>query len=595
MIKNNSINLLPLDFASLKASLQVWLSTQQIFRDFNFSGSNINVLLDLLSINDFKMMFYGNMLGSEMFLDSAQLRDSAVSHAKELNYTPRSNKSAVIDCNIVVNTNDITKTSLLMSQYTSFTGRIGSNSYSFSTNTNITGLSTTNIIAMSNVQIYEGFVLTDAFNVDNSNTQRFILSNPNIDTSSLSVIVSEGGGASNLVYQLAPSLFGLNENSQIYFLQGAENSTYEIVFGDGIIGRIPQYDAVILATYRVSSGTIPNSISTLTSDGLIGGFSNVYIVPLNSAHDGAFAETIDSIKYNAPRHFNTQERAVTAEDYESILQIKFPEIQAISAYGGDEVNPPQYGKVFIAIQLVNVDGIPTGKITQYTNWLQSHSTLTITPIFINPIFLYVNVNVSVKYNINITQTDPSNIRTKVYNTIINFNNKFLNNFKKTLYYSQLENAIDNAEPSIVSNETKLRLISLITPRGGIRQNFSVNFSQPLVDNLSPITTITHPANLQLTISSSIFTSAGKHVIIEDDNNGNMMLVESSLLVHKTIVKIGTVDYPSGSILLTNILSDMNETIKIYALSKMKDLVSNQNVILKVDSSDVEITVAQVSI
>jgi hypothetical protein len=591
---NTSINLLPLDFASLKASFQVWLNTQPIFKDFNFSGSNLNVLLDLLSINDFKMMFYGNMLGSEMFLDSAQLRDSVVSHAKELNYTPRSNKSAVIDCDIVVNTNDITKTNLLMSQYTSFTGRIGSNNYSFSTNTNITGLSTNNIIIMSNVQLYEGFILTDVFNVNGSNTQRFIISNPNIDTSSLSVIVSESGVTSNLIYQSAPSLFGLNENSQIYFLQGAENNTYEIVFGDGVIGRQPQYNDIISVKYRVSSGPIPNGISFLTSDGLIGGFSNVSIVPLDSAHDGMFAETTNSIKFNAPRHFNTQERAVTAEDYESLLQINFPEIQAISAYGGDEVNPPQYGVVFIAIQLTNINGLPSGKITQYTNWLQSRSALNVIPIFTNPIILYVDVNVLVKYNINVTQFDSSDIITKVYNNIISFNNKFLNNFKSTLYYSQLENTIDNADFSIISNETNLRLISLINPQSGIGQNFLINFFQPLVNNLPPINT-THLANLQTTITSTTFISAGQTVLIEDDNNGNILLVGVSLLVHKIISIIGTVDYSSGSVFLTNLISDTNKPIKIYALSKNKDLISNQNVILQIDTTNIEITTTQVSI
>lgn len=592
---NSSLNFLPLDFLTYKNSLISFMKAQSIFKGYNFEAPTFNVFFDLLTYNSFFNGFYGNMVGSEMFFDSCQLKDSAASHAKDLNYTPRSNKSAVGDVTIVINTGNSAQTSAFITKYSSFSGRIGSNSYTFSTNSNIVAVSPNSTITISNTQIYEGPVTTDTYMVDYSNTaQRFIISNPDVDTSGLFVLVSEDGGASNLEYQLAPSLFGLTANSKVYFIQGAEGNTYELIFGDNIIGRRPVDNSIVYATYRISSGSAPNLIANVTPNGTLGGFSNISVTLLSPVHDGAFAESIDSIKFNAPRAFNAQERAVIDEDYETLLQINFPEIIAISAYGGDELNPPQYGKVFISVLINGVDGIPAGKITDYTNWINDKLTVTLVPVFINPTFLFVDVNTTIKYNINVTQVDPETISSEVANTILTFNTQNLNDFKTNLYYSQFVTAISNSDPSIISNETTLRLMSKITPVGGKLQNFSFSFNQPLVSNLPPLAS-NYTATEQTVITSSLFLSQGKTCLIEDDGIGNLRLVQTSGTQHKTISNIGTVDYSTGDISINNLMPDTGFLIKLYAKAESQDLVSATNVILQIEPSDIVINVEQVRV
>jgi len=598
MSANSSINLLPLDVLTYKNSLIAYMQTQDIFKGYNFEAPNWNVLLDILAYNSFFMAFYGNMIGAEMFLDSAQLHDSVVSHAKELNYLPRSNKSSVGELTIVINTGNANVTSAVIAQYTSFNGRIGSNAYTFSTNAAITGLSSNSTINFSNVQIYEGELVVDAYLIDYSNTaQRFIISNANVDTSGLSVIISEDNGASNIEYLLAPSLFGLSGNSHVYFLQASENNQYELVFGDNVTGRRPKDNSIVYATYRDSSGSLPNMISNIVPNGLVGGYSNVTITLNGPTSDGAFAESISSIKFNAPRAFNAQERCVTTEDYETLLPIEFPEIISIAAFGGENATPPQYGTIFISVVINGINGLPAGKITDYTNYLNSLNTVTIVPQFIAPIFLYVACDTNIKYDIGQTTADPGTIATEVSNTIMSFANTNLNDFKSTLYYSQLVSAISNSDSSIVSNETELLLINYIYPIAGISNNYPVSFYQPLVSTLAPLG-LAYPATTETCITSTIFLSEGKQVLIEDDGAGNLRLVSIPTTTanqeHSVINIIGTVNYATGIAQINNLLADTSATIKLYAQAAQQDLQSNNNVVLSILPADVTITVEQIS-
>jgi hypothetical protein len=598
MAANSSINLLPLDVLTYKNSLITYLQTQDIFKDYNFEASNWNVLLDILSYNSFFMAFYGNMIGAEMFLDSAQLHDSVVSHAKELNYLPRSNKSSVGDLTIVIDTGNANVTSAVIQQYTSFNGRIGSNSYTFSTNGIITGLSTNSTITFANVQVYEGELVTDTYLVDYSNTaQRFIISNANVDISGLTVLISEDNGASNLEYQLAPSLFGLAANSYVYFLQGCENNQYEIVFGDNVTGRRPKDNSIVYATYRDSDGSLSNLIGTLIPNGLVGGYSNVTVTLNGPTTDGAFAESIASIKFNAPRAFNAQERGVSAPDYETLLQAEFPEIISISAYGGETTTPPQYGTVFISVVINGINGLPQGKVTEYTNWINSRSTLTVSTQFVAPTFLYVACNTNIKYDIGITAASPGTISSEVANAIALFSNTNLNDFKSTLYYSQLVGAISNADVSIVSNETELLLVNYITPVGGNTQNFTLSFYQPLVSTNAPLGS-SYPVDTKTTITSTVFLSGGQQALIEDDGQGNLRLVSiptsSANQQHSVINNIGTVNYNAGAVQINNLLTDTGFTIKLYAATAQQDLQSNNNVVLSILPADVTISVEQIS-
>lgn len=599
MASNSSIkalNLVPLDFSTLKQQIINNFSSQSIFKGYNFEGSNFNVLIDELARNGFLYAFYLNMVASEMFLDSAQMHDSIVSHAKELNYTPRSCISSEITGNIIINTNDPSQTSVFIPKYTTFTGRIGSNSYSFSTNSNIVAISTNQFVSANGVSIFEGDLTTDVYNMDYSNSnQRFILSNANADTTGLNVIITEDTGANVLFYQLATSLFGLNANSQVYFLQGAESNTYELIFGDDINGRKPLDGALITAEYRATNGAEPNGIANVNVDGFVGGYGNVSFQVTTPAYNGSPAELANSIQFNAPRAFNVQGRAVTSDDFSTILQINFPEIHAITAYGGDEIDPPQYGKVFIAIELNGVDGIPQSKITQYTNWLRDYTSPTITPVFIDPNFLYIGVTTTVKYNLNLTQSDPQGIFAEVANTIADFNDNNLNNFATNLYYSQFCTAIDNADESIVSNETVLRMIQVYTPTVTGSQNFNISFYQSLANNYLNASTSSFSPNEYHTVYTSTFLSNGLAVQIVDDGNGNLLLVQQTQTQYIVISNVGTVDYGAGTCALSGVYLDLINSLNFYGASAVLDIEGNQNVIVNIRPQDVVINIEQVRI
>jgi hypothetical protein len=579
MTNNTSISVVALDFATLRNSLKTYLQSQDAFRDYDFDGSNMSVLLDILSYNTFHNAFYLNMLASELFLDSALMRDSIISHAKELNYTPRSNLSSRANVNITITTNDGSK-GVVIPQYTTFTGRIGSNTFTFSTNTATIAVSNTNVISAENVDIYEGLLNSDQFIVDSSNTaQKFILSNPDIDTSSVSVTVVEDGGSRAYSYQQTYSLFDLTANSQVFFIQGAFNGKYELIFGDNVNGRRPKDGGVVVATYRISTGDAPNNISIFSVDGSIDGHSNVIVTINQNSSGGAYAESTESIRFNAPRHFTTQERCVTADDYEILLLEEFPEILDVSAVGGETLDPPQYGKVSITVALDGITGLPESKQKQFYDFLAPRSPLSITPIFNAADYLYVGVDATVNYNFNATSVDPSYIETLVFNQISNYNTTAIDGFKKTLRYSQLVRVIDLADSSIVSNSTDLKMIKRIVPTLGLGQNWNFSFSQEL------------STSIDTTISSDVFIYQNQSVKLMDDENGVINLVSTSNAI---LYPVGTVNYETGQIYLTNLLVDLlttgNDYLQIFAISKSKDISSIQNVILTIDTNNVNITV-----
>ena len=264
MSANTSIVLNSVDFDTLKNTLKSYLRSQDRFQDYDFDGSNLNVLLDILSINTFHNAFYLNMVGNEMFMDTAQLRDSVVSHAKDLNYTPRSFRSSQANVNIEVTSNNLNKRSLLIPKGTSFTSNFGSKNYTFTVGENILitdytiNENTSVTFYGNNIALYEGYYISDTFVYSYSNPTRLILSNKNVDISSLSVTVIEDGGSSVKTYNRALSLFDLTTTSRVFFIQGAENDNYEVIFGDGVSGRRPKDNSTILIEYRICNGELPN-------------------------------------------------------------------------------------------------------------------------------------------------------------------------------------------------------------------------------------------------------------------------------------------------------------------------------------------------
>lgn len=592
MATNTNINLVNLDFSTIKNSLKSYLKSQSTFKDYDFEGSNISVLLDILSYNTYLNSFYLNMIGNEMFLDSAQLRESVVSRAKELNYTPRSFKSARANVQITIAGNS-SFSAITMPKGTTFTSKVGSNSYTFSTDSSVIITGSGNTFISDEITIYEGQYVTDTFNVNYANPkQRYILSNPTIDTDSLTVLVLENNGSDVLTYLRATSLFDKQSNSQVYFLQGAENERYEILFGDDVIGRKPVDNSVIVCEYRATKGELPNGASTFKADGLIGGFSNVNVTTLTSAQQGSISESIDSIKFNAPRYFTSQERAITAEDYENLLKIYFPEINAVSVFGGEELDPPQFGKVYIAVDLKNVDGVPDIRKEQYYKFIRPRSSLSIDPIFIDPDFMNLDIETIVKYNVNLTASSIETIKDTVLTAIRNFNNDFIDDFNVNFRYSNFISAIDSADRSIISNDTTVRAIRSFTPDIGLETDYTIDFQQALEDNYADLTN-SHPGNFLSAITSTKFVSKGQTTLIEDNGLGVLKLKSvSTTNEHVEIADIGSVDYSTGKLIITKLKVDSftGEFIKIYARTKNKDISSQLRTILSIRDQDTRITV-----
>ena len=593
---NSSLVLTQLDFNSYKESLKTYLMEQDAFKDYDFDSSNINVLLDVLSYNSYLNGFYLNMIGNEMFLDSAKLRDSVVSHAKELNYLPRSFGSAEASIQLTVTPTDSATQSVLVPKGTTFQSRVDDYTYAFTTNENIVMTNANNgVFTSDEIVIYEGNYLSETYVVNYNNPLIFKINNKTVDVSSINVTIIEDNGSQTIQYARATSLFGYNSTSKVFFVQPGIGDKYEIVFGDGVVGRKPKNNAIVVIEYRVCNGELPNGAFKFINTGRIDNHANVSVRTLTAAHNGTVAEDMNSIKYNAPRAFTTQERAITAEDYENLLKINFPEINAVTAYGGEDASPPQYGRIFVSVDLKGVDGLPKIKETEYKRFLKSRASVAMEPLFVSPDYIYLKVDSNVKYNINKTGLNPEDVRTYVIAAIQTYASTNLNNFARTLRYSRLVNDIDNAEASIISNETEVELIKYITPVLNASQNLTVDFKCPLTAEV-PFLADEHPIIDIHAITSTPFTYSGiTNCTLEDNGDGIVRIVTPVGNSHKKIIDIGTVNYDTGLVSINDfkISQFVGTSLKIYAIPRFKDIASTQNVIFNIVEPDINITIEQI--
>lgn len=607
---NSSINLLNLDFNTSKDSLKAFLtSNTSPFKDYNFDSSAINMLLDVLAYNTYRNSFYLNMVNAEGFIDSAQMQSSVFSHAKELNYLPRSTKSAVANVTISFSASGESKPYIIRKGET-FSTIIKQNSYVFSTATDQIVTSSNNTFNAT-FDIYEGSYVADSYIVsEGSSFESYTVSNKLADIDSISVLVYEDGLDIPKSYSRATTLLGLTSKSEVYFVQPSFDGKYEVIFGDGVIGKRPATGSTIILDYRVTSGAEGNGATNFvinfdpTGSGELLSFVSVSTNPFSPATTGAYsvdgneAESIESVRYYAPRHFQTQERAVTADDYSILLKNQFPEIGAISVYGGEEASPPRYGKVFVAIDIKNVDGLPDSKKTEYYSFLKSRSPLSIDPIFVEPQFTFVQVNSTVKYNINTTTRTAQNIQAATVLNISEYADTNLNNFNAKIRYSKLVQSIDSVDTSIVGNETDLVLYKKIKPILDRSQNFILNFNTVLQEtdyvneNSSSAGAMVHKIRVNRTIRSSAFNFNGDKCIIEDDGMGVLRIVKTVANYHYVVKNIGTVNYTTGELRLNNlnIAAYDGNALKIYAKTRDKDIMGSKNEVMSIESDEINVKV-----
>ncbi len=482
---NNSISLINLDFDTLKANLKTYLKAQSQFKDYDFEGSNMSVLLDILSYNTHLNAFYLNMAISETFLDSAQLRNSVVSRAKELNYTPRSSKSSEAVITVTFPQSNLSVFTIPAS--TKFTGKSGNGTFTFTTEQSHVLYPSSGVFT-ANISIYEGIYNTDAFVVDTSiEAQRYILKNEKIDIDSLTVLISENNGQSNVVYNRVENLYGVNSNSAVYFLQAAEDYTYEIVFGDGVFGRKPLNNSLIQASYRICSGSDADGSTNFTLDdnlGFVNGLGS-FISPtidvISYGSGGANAETIESIRFNAPRHYQTQSRAVTTNDFKNLILNNFAAVKAVNVFGGENsIDSVQYGKVFITP--VTYSGAPLSSIDKQNieTFLQEKCSVSIKPKVIDPDYLYVLLDAKVKYDSSETTKTAADIKSLVSQAVSNYDAEQLTDFDIELQSSRLEAYINSADSSVISNQTNFIMKKVYNPELSEPSYIDILFRNPIV-------------------------------------------------------------------------------------------------------------------
>jgi hypothetical protein len=604
---NSTLTLSSLDFDTLKDNFKSFLQSQDKFKDYDYNGSNISVLLDILSYNSYLNSFYLNMAVSEMFLDSAQLYDSVISHSKELNYVPASARSSSAKINFTV---DVLGQDgiLTLPKGTRFRGYNSNSSYIFTTNNTLTILSSNDTFSTSNLEIFEGEYYQDTYIVNyNEENQKFLLTNQKSDINSVVVNVTEDSSSKD--YKRKDHLFGLNGNSEIYFIQPSRDNLYEIVFGDGLFGKKPKHGATVKISYRVTFGEEADNINAFDFvEDYYFDIPNIEVVEISSG--GAEQESIESVKFAAPRYFATQQRAVSSDDYSSLVFSQFSnEVSDVNVYGGQEVVPKQYGKVMLAIKpSVGVIASQYLKDSIY-NYLQEYIALPNRIVIEDPDYFYCSVISKVQYDQAISTKSPSELQSDCISSIVTYSKNNLEIFGKDLRYSKLVKQIDDSDASITSNDTEIRIVKKLTPAIGTDTSYNIQTGNEIYYNSTVYVSNTvhesyHTSSYDLhsehtSILSSRFTynsNDGKTYplsFIEEDQKGNLVVfvTVADQLVKNDIV--GSVDYATGEINIENInVADYTGSINLYIKTDTKDILSKQNKILIIDPADITVDIIE---
>ena len=597
-----------LDFLQVKENLKTFLSSQDRFKDYDFEGSNMNVLLDVLAYNTFQNNFYTNMAFSEMFLDSAQLRESVVSHAKALNYLPRSRSSSRAVINVKLNVAD-SPAFITVPAKTQFRAVCGNKTYNFYNTEPATVYPFNNNYIFFGLEIFEGTYVTETFVVNGNPKQRFVLSNNTVDTSSIKVTIKENiSDTVQTEYTRKASVFGINSTDEVYYVQAAESDKYEVTFGTNRFGKQPITGNVITVEYRITAGEEANGITGYASAANISGYPTS-VTLVSTSTGGAERESADSIKFFTPKALQVQDRAITQNDYEIILQTAFPEIRSVLAYGGEFATPPQYGKVIISVQQQDNKPLTTYDANRYRQYIDTKSPIGIEPLIRSAEYMHVEVDTIVTYDsTNYSKREPD-LRQSVNDAVLSYSANSLESFKSSFMYSKFVSAIDNADPAVVSNETYTRAIIEIAPQTGVSTNIKFSFENELKPNADSAlravqsTVPNHPfipllqlekiSRLRPALTSSLFTYNGTSAYIQDDATGVLNVINVSTTGRIIYLKrnIGTVNYDTGQVTITGLVIDSytGGKIKMYGVTDTSNIISPKTRIITIRPEDIKIT------
>lgn len=482
---NARLQITDLDFDTIKNNLKSYLQQQSEFTDYDFEGSSLNILLDILAYNTHYNAYYLNMVANEAFMDTALLRDSVVSHAKTLNYVPFSYSASKSIINLTVTSLNNTPGTLTLPKGFTFSSNLIDNiSYNFVTIEDATVTKSNSSYFFENLEIYEGrlvdYVYT--FNKNSNPKSIFTLPDSNIDTNTLFVSVTDvSGNSATQVYNQVTEILDVDSTSQVYFLQESKKGNYEIYFGDGVIGKALTDGSTVSVNYLVTSGIPANSVDGFIPDSSIGGFTNTSIEVVAVASGGAIRESVDSIKYSAAAQYANQNRLVTIKDYETYIQSKYPSIDSLSVWGGEDETPPVYGKVFVALKpKTNYFISELEKARIVSEIIDPKSIVTVQSEIRNPEFLYLSVESSVQYDPRKTVLSEDAIKTNIRNAIISYRDTFLNKFGASFVLSKLQDNIDGTDiNAIIGSESTVRVQRRFEPSLNQSASYNINFNVPL--------------------------------------------------------------------------------------------------------------------
>lgn len=487
MAANTNIQLTSVDFDVLKNSLKTYLQSQNQFQDYNFEGSSLSVLLDLLVYNTQYNAYYLNMVGNEMFLDSAVQRASVVSQAKALSYTPKSAIAPTATVNVTFN--GVTEGSLTLPAYSVFTSSaVDEVNYTFVNPTSYTVNTANGVASFTNVEIKQGVYGAYRFTVDSTTNPNYLFEIPDstIDTTTLRIIVQESSSNSTYeTFNLSTDFLTLDQTSKVYFLEEALNGNYQVRFGNGILGKKLKDGNIVFATYITTEGSSAAGANSFAFMQTINGYSASSVTPVLPATQGSAKESIDSIKFQATKAFSSQNRAVTKEDYITKIQqnnlgISF---DAVNVWGGEQNDPPVYGRVFMSLKPTggyNLTQIQKQKIIN--DVIKPISVMTVEPTIVDPDYTYIKLNVNVLYDPKKTTQTAAQIATAVKNAIMTYSDTYLNTFNSTFSTPDLSIAIKNSDQSIITNELNVQLQKKFFPQLGLVRNYKFYYGSPIKKN-----------------------------------------------------------------------------------------------------------------
>lgn len=474
-----------LDFDTIKTNLKNFLRSQSEFTDYDFEGSSLNVLLDILAYNTHYNAYYLNMVANEAFLDTALLRESVVSHGKTLGYTPRSVSTAKAIINLTVETASTAPGTLTLPRGYAFRSNLIDNrSYAFVTLEDVTVTKSNTQFNFENLEIQEGQLVNFVYNfseLDNPK-QLFTIEDENVDTNSITVTVRPSSSNTNtIVYNRATDILDVTAESEVYFLQETTNRKFQIYFGNSVVGRKLENGSVVEISYLVSSGIEPNGANGFTPTQSIGGFGTFFVDVINVASSAADRESVDSIKFSAISQFATQNRLVTFKDYESFIITNFPNIDSISVWGGQENDPPVYGKVFISLKPKdNFFLSQTEKQKIINDIIKPKSIVAVEAEIIDPQFLFILLQNEIVYDPKRLSISEDEFRTQIRSTVLSFRDTFLNKFDSRFIQSKLEQAIDRINTrAIIGTNVTVRVQKRFTPILNEFRSYDIDFSVPL--------------------------------------------------------------------------------------------------------------------